>query len=341
MPEKVKGGLFYLGTHMYPGCRKRTDFDFDEDTWNAIVDAMADAGMNSLFLDIHEGLHYGSHPELAVEDAWTRQRMRKEIKRLKEKGMIITPKLNFSTCHDFWLGPYEKMVSTPTYYQVCRDLIRELCELFADTPYFHLGMDEEDYRHAKNDQLVVYRRDKQLWYDMQFLMDCVRDCGKTPVIWGSIPVYNYEEFKANISPEDMIIMHYYYNGALDNPEHWTRTDSREDYYQYYHVPGTFGGMGYAGMGMEYIERDDPYCVHFRKNALRSALDGYDTILCCSNFYEHPHNADDVVEMVMKDWPEERVKGIITCPWYFSNAAGREKNLEGIRLMKEAYEKFDY
>lgn len=338
MEAKIKGGLFYLGTHMSIKRRGDLEFHFDEDTWNAVVDAAVDAGMNMLFLDIHEGLHYGSHPELAVPDAWTRQKMRREIKRLKEKGIIITPKLNFSTCHDVWLGPYEKMISTPTYYQVARDLIQELSALFADTPYFHLGMDEEDYRHAKGDKLVVYRRDKQLWYDMQFLFDCVRDCGKTPIIWGSTPVYNYEEFKANIDPEDLVIMHYYYHGAKE--EHWTRTDSREDYNKYYNVPGAYRGMGYAGMGMEYIERDDPYYVHFNKYALQSVQDGYDTILCCSNFYKHPHNADDVVEMGLS-WPQERVKGIITCPWGPTTAAKKEHHLEGIRLMKEAYEKFGY
>ena len=46
--------------------RGELEFRFDEDTWNAVVDA-------------------------AMEDAWTRQKMRKEIKRLKEKGIITCP----------------------------------------------------------------------------------------------------------------------------------------------------------------------------------------------------------------------------------------------------------
>ncbi len=341
MEVKQKGGLFYLGTHMAKSRRGDPTFRFDEETWNSIIDKMAENGMNLMFLDIHEGLHYGSHPELAVEDAWTRQKMRRELGRLKEKGITVCPKLNFSACHDVWLGPYEKMLSTPKYYQVCRDLIRELSELFADAPYFHIGMDEEDERHARSDKnfVAAFRQGKQLWYDLQFLLDCVRDCGKTPVIWGCNPMYNYEVFKEHISPEDLVIMHYYYHGV--RPEHWTRTDSRDDYNRYYNVPGAFGGMGYAGQGMEYIERDDPFYVYFNKNARQSALDGYDVILCCSNYYQHPHNAEDVVEMITTTWPKERVKGIITCPWKPTLPQYKDHHLEGIRLLGEACDKFGY
>ncbi len=56
------------------------------------------------------------------------------------------PKLNFSTCHDAWLGKYARTVSTPIYYQVCNDLIAEVCDLFDGPRLFHLGMGRKDRR---------------------------------------------------------------------------------------------------------------------------------------------------------------------------------------------------
>ena len=67
---------------------------------------------------------------------------------LRALGIEPLPKLNFSTCHDAWLGPYSRMVSTPAYYDVCRDLIDEVAELFGGPRFFHLGMDEETAQHV-------------------------------------------------------------------------------------------------------------------------------------------------------------------------------------------------
>ena len=97
-------------------------------------------------------------------------------------------------------------MGTPKYYQVCRDIIMELCDLFEDTPYMHLGLDEEDDRHARTDKnfVAAYRQGDMLWHNLQWFMDTVRDCKKTPVMWGSTPIYRYEEFKKHIEPEDLV-----------------------------------------------------------------------------------------------------------------------------------------
>lgn len=334
MMEKIKGAFVNLGAMWSMENRNSTKLIFDESLWNDLMEKSYEKGFNTIFVDVHEGLQYGSHPELSVEGAWTRQKMRKEIKRLKEMGLTLCPKLNFSACHDFWLREYRKIRSTKEYYRVCRDLITELCDLFKDSPYFHIGMDEEDYNHVAKEELAFYRQGKQLWFDMQYLLDCVRDCGKTPIIWGDAIMYKYEEFKNNISPEDLIVMHYYYHGV--KKEHWTKTDSREDYYKYYYISGH-----YAGQGMEYVERDDPFYIAFNKNALKSVEDGYDTVLCVTNFYRHPHNAEDVLEMALNEWPKDKVRGVITAMWTPTTEEYREMNIEGIELLGNAFEKFSY
>ena len=148
-------------------------------------------------------------------------------------------------------------------------------------------------------------------------------------------IIRYDEFKQNIPPEDLLIGMGYYHGVKE--EHWTKTDSREDYYKYYFVNGH-----YVGQNMEYIERDDPYYVRFREGKFKQfALDGYDTFFITSNFYKHPHNADDVVNLAVNDWPEEHQKGIITAMWTPTIEKYREQNLEGIRLLGEAFKKYNY
>lgn len=49
MNEKIKGGLFYLGTHFVKARRGGTEFRFDEGTWNDIVNCVVENGMNHIF----------------------------------------------------------------------------------------------------------------------------------------------------------------------------------------------------------------------------------------------------------------------------------------------------
>ena len=335
MNEKIKGALFHLGRGPFRADYYKEPLAFDDEVWDAMLQALVETRMNTVFLDINEGLEYGSRPELAIEGSWTRGRMRREIRRFKGNGITLIPKVNFSSVHDFWLGQYKRMISTPEYYRVCRDIIFELANLFPDSPYIHIGMDEEDARHARRHQPAIYRQGELLWHDMNFLLDTVRDCGKTPVIWGSFAVHRYEEFRQNVSPEDLVVMYYFYHGV--RPEHWIRTDSREDYYQYYFVNGD-----YAGQGMEYVERDDPFYSNFFKYALKGVKeDGYDAILSCSNFYKHEYNETDVVEMAVNEWPEDKLKGIITSPWKMAIPKCKEHNEDGLRRLRHAFDLWGY
>ena len=122
---------------------------FDETLWNDLLSQMADAGMNMVVIDLGDGVHYKSHPEIAVEGAWTPGKLREELAKIRQLGLEPIPKLNFSTCHDAWLGPYSRCVSTDTYYDVCRDLIAEVIDLFDQPRFFHLGMDEETAEHQR------------------------------------------------------------------------------------------------------------------------------------------------------------------------------------------------
>ena len=134
--------LLQLGENMWND-RNTVDVSrFDERVWEYITERMRAVGMNMLIIDIAEGMEYPSHPELAVKGSWTPERMKRELTRLRGMGIEPVPKLNFSTCHDIWLKEYSRMVSTPTYYKVVSELIRDTCEIFGHPRFFHIGMDE-------------------------------------------------------------------------------------------------------------------------------------------------------------------------------------------------------
>ena len=162
---------------------KYETFHKDKTCFRLLVDHAAKEGMNTIVVNIGEGLTYDSHPELNLDGSWTKEELKEELNHIRSLNMIAVPMLNFSAAHDVWLGKYERMVGTKAYYQVCADLIDEVCELFDNPPYFHLGMDEETadaqqlYNHTTVRHEVVFFR------DLKFYFDCVRKHGCTPWIF--------------------------------------------------------------------------------------------------------------------------------------------------------------
>ena len=107
---------------------------FDEAVWRTLTECMQKVRMNMVVIDLGEAIQYQSHPELAVKGSWPVEKFRKELARLRAMGLEPIPKLNFSTTHDTWLKEYGRQVSTPTYYRVCADLVREVLREFSLRP---------------------------------------------------------------------------------------------------------------------------------------------------------------------------------------------------------------
>jgi len=299
---------------------------FDEEVWDAIIDECVKSGVNAIVLELARGVRYGSHPELAQPWAWSRERVKKEIKRLKDLGIELIPKLNFSATHDGWLMEYERMLSTPTYYRVCRDLILEVGELFDHPRYIHLGMDEEDARHAKVSELAVYRHKELYWHDLQYLCDCVREAGSTPWIWSCSCFSHPEEFRAHISSDDIVISPWMYNAIRE--EHKTPISSRQEYVEYY------SKEPYASLNMQYVE-DDPFIVKFMKQAIPCVQDGYKVVPCVSTYNQCPYNAVDMLEYFRDNADPDGVLGFMTAPWFGTLKENQENILNDIRVFKRA------
>jgi len=186
---------------------------FDAGVWNALLERMVDAGFNMVLIDLGDGVRYESHPEIAVRRAWTPKRLRRELSKLRGMGLEPIPKLNFSATHDVWLGPYSRCVSSSAYYKVCRDLIREVIDLFDKPRFFHLGMDEETAHHQRRYQYVVMRQRDLWWHDLHFLAESVEKRGVRPWVWSDYVWHHPETFFEKM-PKSVLQSNWYYGKSF-------------------------------------------------------------------------------------------------------------------------------
>jgi len=212
--EMVWGILWHLSYNMFSDRGIQPYLRFDESLWNDLLRAAAQVGVNMVVMDLGDAVQYQSHPEIAVRDAWTVERLSRELTVMRDLGLEPIPKLNFSACHDAWLGEYARCVSTDTYYGVCRDLIAEVIELF-DTPrLFHLGMDEETAHHQRYFEYLVVRQYDLWWHDLYFLVEQVEKGGVRPWIWSDYLWHHPEAFFAKM-PKSVLQSNWYYGGVFD------------------------------------------------------------------------------------------------------------------------------
>ncbi len=182
--------LVHLSNNMWDDMPPRYQpyLRFSEKLWKDILEEMSRIGMNMVVLDLGDGVIYDSHPEIAVENAWSVEKLKGEIGRAEDLGIEIIPKLNFSAAHDAWLGEYSRCISTDTYYQVVGDLISEVIDIFDKPRFVHLGMDEEaprfqDAHRGKRYRIMMVRQHDLWWHDLEFLFQEVQSEGVRPWIW--------------------------------------------------------------------------------------------------------------------------------------------------------------
>lgn len=187
---------------------------FDYSTWTAILDHMVKAGMNMVVIDLGDAIKYESHPEIAVENAWSTAQLRNELARIRRLGLEPIPKLNFATSHHSWLGEYSRMVSTPKYYTVCRNLINEIIELFDYPRFFHLGMDEEAPEYFKQYNYMVIRQGDLWWHDFYLLMEEVEKNNVRPWVWSDYGWRHPELFFSKM-PKTVLQSSWYYGSEFD------------------------------------------------------------------------------------------------------------------------------
>ena len=266
----------------------------DRDTFRRVTDRMAEDGLNMVLIDVLEALRYEKHPELAVRGSIAPDKFMEELDRLRKIGLEPLPKLNFSTAHHDWLGPYARRVSTPAYYEVCSDVIADVAQVFGHPPLFHIGMDEESYRFVRKRDYMVLRQGDLWWHDLAFLAKQVESHGARPWMWCDRYWYHRDEVVARASKN--IVMANYYYGTLTDPAPYLKIFDKDP-------------IGYCGM-TTYANLEK---------------DGFDQFPTCSNYlspgYKKNHpgehnliNTSWTVEHCLKTISPKHLLGFLSAPW---------------------------
>jgi len=304
----IWGNLLHLSYNMWedwpaPGHETRyyhPELQFDEKLWDDLLAKCASSGVNMIVLDVGDGVKYESHPEIAVENAWSTKRLRSEIKRMNQLGIECIPKLNFSAGHDAWMGKYSRMVSTDIYYSVCQDLIAETCQIFDQPRFFHLGMDEETHEHQRDYLVSTVRQFDLWWHDIYKLFDAVKKGGSRPWVWSDYYWHHPELFLEKM-PKDVLQSNWYYGTKFDQESDKSRI------------------------------RVDAYKV-FEKQ-------GYDQVPTGSN-HSNPENFGLTAEYARKNIAPERLLGFLQTPWRKTKEEFRDHHMAAIEQIGAARKAFE-
>ncbi len=222
-PEMIWGNLVHLSFNMWyerhdpvadkAYCCAKPYLRFHETLWRDLLREMAEAGMNMVVIDLGDAVRYKSHPEIAVRRAWAPAKLRRELDRARKLGIEPIPKLNFSACHDAWLGKYSRCLSTDLYYGVCRDLIEEVCEIFDRPRLFQLGMDEEVHRFQEGMYMSVVRQHELWWHDLYYLADQVERHGGRAWVWSDY-LWNHPDVFFRKMPKSIVQSNWYYRPSF-------------------------------------------------------------------------------------------------------------------------------
>jgi len=193
-----------------------TKLEFDRELWYSHLAELREIGVNTLIVDVADGMVFESHPELALEGSLAHDEMRAEVAKMKAMGFEVVPKLNFSAAHDIWLKEYSYMLGTGIYREVCAQLIDEVCDVFKPK-HFHLGMDEETVNNQRSLLYVAIRRGDVWWRDFYHLVNCVEKNNAAAWIW-SDRILEYEDEFFEKMPKSVIQNHWYYAGQFSEAD---------------------------------------------------------------------------------------------------------------------------
>ena len=299
--------------------------EFDEDFWRYIVDGAVKAGFNTIMLDVGDAVKFKSHPELAVEGSWEPEKMIAEVRRCRELGIELVPRINFSSAHNFWMKDWRRMTSSEPYYRFCRDVLKDIYEAFDGPSLIHFGYDEEVPLCCQHEGLEysVMRAGKLLTHDFRFLVDEIKKLGATPWCAHDLLWEHTEDYLRDIDPKENVIQSPWYYLGL-RKEHFTPIPQFND-------DGT-ENEAYK-KGIRYRE-EDPFMRNatdywFGGEALKKLELGFKYMPMASN-YISDHNIDDMLWYFKTNAPDEQIVGYFIANW---NLRGRT-----VWENKEAYDK---
>jgi hypothetical protein len=310
----IKANLIHLGLNLWedkvcpeehrkdPDRMKRAfspDLRFDEGLFNKVIEDMSNAGMNMVILDLADGVKYKSHPEIAINGAWSVEKLKEAIQKCRNLGLEPIPKMNFSSSHDIWLKEYSRMLSTKKYYEVCEDLINEAVEIFDGPRFFHIGMDEETYMIQRTYEYIVVRNGALWWDDLCRLFDVVNNNGCRSWMWSDVIWSSGKELFGKHVPRDVMQSNwYYYDQFMLNPEN-------EPHYTYLK-----GFLELEELGYEQIP----------------------TASVWSNLDNYPN----LVDFCSKYISEDKLKGFMMSTWWGMTPENEKLQLDAVEIVRKTH-----
>lgn len=326
--NKIWAALLHLSFNMWeefvsphrPFRGYRPELNISESLWNDAINRMVKAGLNMVVIDLGDAIKYDSHPEIAVKNAWSPDRLRKEVQRLKSLGLEPIPKLNFSAGHNTWMKDYSRMVSTNPYYEFCRNLIQEVVDIFDKPRLFHLGMDEETVAHQHYYMHTTVRKNHVWWGDFYQLISEVEKCNVRSWIWSDYMWEHPDLFFKNM-PKSVVQSNWYY-GEKFNIEKGNQADLAE---KVKNNPQRVAILRDSNRAYSYIELEEH---------------GYDQIPTGSFHDNNTMSIGNTVKFCKDQVDDKRLLGFLQTFWKPTLEDYRELILKGTDLAGEAKSWFE-
>ena len=305
--DMIWGYLIHLSSNMWGDTEDSNAYDVyrpelatEDDVWQQTVNFLPSQGFNTLVIDVGDGIQYESHPEISIPGAWSKDKMKAELDRLRSIGLTPLPKLNFSACHDAWMKEYSRMLSTKPYYAFCKDIIEEVAELFGNPELFHLGLDEEVPEHQTEFLFSCCRQGELWWHDAYYLFDLCEKVGSRPWVWADLQ-WKLKDKYIEKMPKSVMQSNWWYR-SMPKKSDGTFVDDRINAY------------------------------HDLEKA------GFDQIPTCSSVFQFD-SADQTMKTLKQDIAPQRLKGYMTAPWFQTTDKHRYALLNDANLFGHAKKEY--
>ena len=93
MKDLMWAYLMHLGTNMWGQegeegalAEYRDHLATEDDVWRETIDFLPACGFNTVLIDVGDGIVYESHPEINSAGAWSKDKLKKELDRMRAMG---------------------------------------------------------------------------------------------------------------------------------------------------------------------------------------------------------------------------------------------------------------
>ena len=197
----------------------------------------------------------------------------------------------------------ERTVPATDSVRLLDDIIDEMCELFDNPEYFHIGMDEETYSIQSFQNYCVIRHGDLYWHDIFKLVNRIEKNGARAWMWTDYFWHTQESEKSFVEnmTKDILCSNWYYGDFKEEEPDW-------------------------------IVRS--YLAYKKLEEL-----GFDQVLA-GGTWECDKNFDLTVQHAIDNVAPERLKGFMMTTWEPTAKEYEKTLMDSAKIFKNVYDKYD-